>query len=726
MNKRTWQIGNCILAAVASLALSMGWSTTARAQNAVTGEGAVVHATFNNVGVTVTISGDDNGDASAALEVNVDGAGFVAAHRLSRVASDQFVGSAFFLPEDTAYEVRVTLSDPDGVTGGSLTAAGVTRSTVVPQSTGTQWHVDPTGDDGGAGTAAEPFATVGHGLGAAQPGDTVLVHAGVYHEEIDVPRGGNPGAPVTLAAAGDGPAILDGADPGLKDPAAWTDEGGAIYSAPAALTRYVSVDGLRLWRYESQTDLQNNVFGTAGGFYADGSTVYVRLPGDAAPTGHELQVSTLGRALWLAGAPHMVITGLTIRCYGAEEYSQGIMVRDGSHEVWIVNNVFENVMPGIWIKNDVDDLAVLDNEFSDRGLAEFPWYEVKSQGGMESGALAVDNQYDGQGIVFSGNVVHDSFDGLGICGDQAMATPNNADVVGNLLLHLGDDGIETDGTCSNIRILGNRFEDALVGVSVAPSVGGPTYVIRNQMVNLKNVSPDTDWLVRAMKFNVGDSRPSGDIFAYHNTGATYEADQASFSVTDDSQWTELHLLNNIWVGTDFAFYFTNAGDEPFFHDYDLFFSTGTRLVRHQGTVYDTVADYFSATGQCEHCTAGDPLFTDFAGGDYTLTEPSPAVDQGVLIPGVNDAYEGAGPDMGALEYGAAVPPLPDAGVPPDGAVFPDGGGSSDGSTAGDAGNGNGHGDDSGCGCRSAGTARTAPVLLLILLAQWWIRRRAKL
>jgi len=721
MSNHTWRTWIPIV--VATALVGLGWPTVARAQNAVTGEDAVVHATFTNVGITVTISGDDNGDASAALEVNVDGAGFAAGHRLSRVATDRFVGSAFFLPEDTAYEVRITLTDPDGVTGGTLTAAGVTRSSAVPQSTGAQWHVDPSGDDGGAGTAADPYATVGRGLGAAQPGDTVLVHAGVYHEEIDVPRGGSPGAPITLAAAGDGPAILDGAEPALKDPAAWTDEGGAVYSAAVALTRYVSVDGLRLWRYESLADLQANTFNTAGGFFHDGTTVFVRLPGDAAPAGHELQVSTFGRALWLEGTPHLVVTGLTIRCYGAEEYSQGIMVRDGSHQVWIVDNVFANVMPGIWVKNDVDDLAVVGNDFSDRGLTEFPWYEVKAQGGMESGAIGVDNQYDGQGIVFSGNVVHDSFDGLRICGDQAMATPNNADVVGNLLTHLGDDGIETDGTCSNVRILSNRFEDALVGVSVAPAVGGPTYVIGNLMVDLKNVSPDTDWMVRAMKLNVGDSRPSGDIFAYHNTGATTEADQASFSVTDDSRWTELHLLNNIWVGTNFAFYFTNAGDEPFSHDYDLFFSTGSRLVRYQGTAYDTVADYFGATGHCDHCAAADPLFTDLAGGDYTLTEPSPAVDQGVIIPGVNDDYEGSGPDMGAYEYGAAVPPLPDAGVPPDGAVFPDGGGTGDGGPGADAGTGSG--DDSGCGCRASGSAPAAPVTLALLLVVSWIRRRRR-
>jgi MYXO-CTERM domain-containing protein len=531
----------------------------------------------------------------------------------------------------------------------------------------------------------------------------------VYHEEVDVPRGGTAGSPITLKAAGDGPAILDGADPALKDPAAWTDEGGGVYSAPAAQTQYVSVDGVRLWQYESLGDLQSLAIGTNGGFYFDGSRVYVRLPNNASPQGHEIQVSAFGRALWLAGTPHVVIDGLVIRCYGSETYSEGIMVRDGSHNVWIINSVFENNTPGIWVKGPVDDLAVIGNTFSDVGLAEFPWYEVKARGGMEAGGLILDNEYDGQGIVFYNNVVHDMFDGMGICGDSPLSQPNNADVINNLIHHMGDDGIETDGTCSNIRIIGNRFEDALVGVSVAPAVGGPTYVIRNLMVNLNNVSPDTDWMTRAMKFNVGDSRPSGHIFAYHNTAVTYEPDQPAFGVTDDSIWILVVLANNIWVGTDHGFYYSNSGNEPFAQDYDLIHSTGGRLIRYQGTNYGTVAEYFAAEGQCEHCLAGDPLFTDGPGGDYSLTGSSPAIDNGVLIPGVNDDYEDNGPDMGALEFGAPVNPLPDAGVRPDAAPFVDGGAQPDG-----GGNGGGSGKG-GCGCRTAAGSGTGGAVLLLLL-----------
>jgi len=638
----------------------LAWPAAAAAQDAITGGEVRVHATFENAGVTVLVSGDADGDATAALEVDVGGAGFRPAHPLSRPAPDRFVGSAFFLPPATGFDVRVTLADPDGVTNGTLTAHGTTRDPAVPAGTGTSFHVAPGGDDGNDGSAGSPVRTIARGLELAQPGDTVLAHVGTYHEEVTVPRGGEPGAPITLRAAGDGPAVLDGADPALLVPAAWTDEGGGVWRATVAQTRYVSVDGVRLWMYESLTDLQGLTLGTAGGFFFDGAAVHVRLAGDAVPTGHAIQVATLNRALWLEGTPNVVIDGLTIRCYGSEEYSEGIMVRDGSHGVWIVNSIFENVMPGIWVKNDVDDLTVRHNEFSDRGLTEFPWYAVKDQGGMESGGISLDTQYDGQGIVFADNVVHDTFDGLHICGDEPTTVPNNADVLRNWIHHGGDDGIETDGECSNVRILQNRFEDVLCGVSVAPAVGGPTYVIRNLMVDLNNVSPDTTWSTRAMKFNVGDDRPSGEIFAYHNTAVTYEDAQAAFSVTDDSLWTAVHLLDNVWVGTDYAFDYTNSGDEPFSQDYDALFSTGARLVQFQGGRYGTIPEYFAGTGLCEHCLADNPQFVDGPGGNYALAEGSPIVDRGAPIPGVNDDFRGTAPDPGAYELGADAPVGPDA------------------------------------------------------------------
>ncbi|MCX8156670.1 MAG: carbohydrate-binding protein [Verrucomicrobiae bacterium] len=55
---------------------------------------------------------------------------------------------------------------------------------------GAEYHVAPDGDDQAPGTRAKPFRTIQRAAAAAQPGDTVTVHAGTYRERINPPRGG--------------------------------------------------------------------------------------------------------------------------------------------------------------------------------------------------------------------------------------------------------------------------------------------------------------------------------------------------------------------------------------------------------------------------------------------------------------------------------------------------------------------------------------------------------
>lgn len=65
----------------------------------------------------------------------------------------------------------------------------------------------------------------------------------------------------------------------------------------------------------------------------------------------------------------------------------------------------------------------------------------------------------------------------------------------------------------------------------------------------------------------------------------------------------------------------------------------------------------------------DPSYVNAEGGNFQLQSTSPAIDAGTLIPGITDGYQGAAPDIGAQEYGAAdwtlsagysaTPPSPD-------------------------------------------------------------------
>ena len=55
---------------------------------------------------------------------------------------------------------------------------------------GRDYHVAMTGSDQGNGTRQQPFRTIAAAARVAMPGDRITVHAGVYRERVDPPRGG--------------------------------------------------------------------------------------------------------------------------------------------------------------------------------------------------------------------------------------------------------------------------------------------------------------------------------------------------------------------------------------------------------------------------------------------------------------------------------------------------------------------------------------------------------
>lgn len=62
-------------------------------------------------------------------------------------------------------------------------------------------HVSTSGSDSADGSAGSPFRTINRAAQATEPGDTVLVHAGVYREWVNPPRGGTAEAPITFQPA---------------------------------------------------------------------------------------------------------------------------------------------------------------------------------------------------------------------------------------------------------------------------------------------------------------------------------------------------------------------------------------------------------------------------------------------------------------------------------------------------------------------------------------------
>jgi hypothetical protein len=79
-------------------------------------------------------------------------------------------------------------------------------------TTGTCFYIAPSGgDDANPGTsAAAPWASFSHAWTQLQPGQTLVLLDGVYTRNLSPTISGSAGSPITIRAANDGQAILDG------------------------------------------------------------------------------------------------------------------------------------------------------------------------------------------------------------------------------------------------------------------------------------------------------------------------------------------------------------------------------------------------------------------------------------------------------------------------------------------------------------------------------------
>jgi hypothetical protein len=83
--------------------------------------------------------------------------------------------------------------------------------------TGRIYYVDgtnPRASDSSPGTGEAPWKTIGHAGKARElkPGDTVLIRSGVYREYADIIVCGEPGNPITFAAAPNARVVIKGSE----------------------------------------------------------------------------------------------------------------------------------------------------------------------------------------------------------------------------------------------------------------------------------------------------------------------------------------------------------------------------------------------------------------------------------------------------------------------------------------------------------------------------------
>jgi len=611
----------------------------------------VEHPTLLNLGFEWPIEGD--ADRDARVDVRFRKAGDTTwrdAMPLMRIGGehvyrknesldytvpDGFAGSILNLEPATQYECEFVLTDPDGVTGESKQSIRVaTRTEPQPFAGGRQLHVYPPDYNG---PRIEPSfngilqAYYGAGLGdwstvwerRIQPGDTLLVHAGLYRPErlnyvdpmmapfdgsLSLTLKGTPERPITIKAAGDGEVIFDG----------------------AGNHRLFDVMASKHHIFEGLTFRNTDVAIFAG------------------------QKEVLGAV------------GLTVK-----------------------NCRFENVGFGVWTEYaGSSDFYIVDNLFLGRddrfrlvgwgGPQRYPgapsWPEPLYRSHLLTSYYAV--KVYGPGHVIAHNAVAYFHDAISI---STYGTPekdpelraSSIDIYNNDIHLMNDDFVETDGGVHNIRVFQNRGVNAAKGgYSAQPVFGGPAYFYRNLLYHVPSGV--------AFKF----SAKAAGLFVAHNTII------AENLISDPAANMRFH--NNLFLGRDIpgrgvlkvanateAYSFDHNGYRPNRGVTDQYRviapAKGQRAYEPQESdwkSFATLGEFAKATGLERHGIEIDyDIFEKLAPPDasneyavyhatdlnFSLKEGSDAVDAGVVIPGISEAFTGKAPDLGAYEVGSPAP-----------------------------------------------------------------------
>jgi parallel beta-helix repeat protein len=620
----------------------------AAAQNGSTAGTLELYPTLQNVGLRLAYTGDANLNATARVEWRPQGeTAWRAGVSLTRITGSRWAGSVFWLNPDTPYDVRAIIEDPDG--GGSATGTVRTRTRFSATASGATYWVATNGSDGNAGTSAAPFATIQAALNAAQPGDMVRVRAGIYYQTFDTSRSGTAAAPIHVVA--DGPGVtLDGSDPVMLSRTDWRDDGGGIWSVPfTGTTRLVVVDStMRLYKQTTLANLQANANGMTQGWAAEGGRLYVKPEGAVSPNGRAVHVARYDMAAYIDVA-YVRVTGFEVRYYGTTTGAAGLTLRGASHCELIGNSIHSIGGKGIYLRVLASDNLVESNVCRDPRISGWPWSATK---GHEEELQGISNR-GGRGNVIRFNTVRGTFDGIDSGGDTSTEDiAADTDLDDNRIVSVADDGLETESFAGiNMRVYRNWVEDPLNEMSIAPNLVGPTYVLFNTFHNSRK---------GGFKFSLDTV---GETWIVHNTIASTRAGFGPVYPT--GTWSNKHFRNNIMVGNGQPSIGDDAGESQTGNDFngDLLHAVNYgSLVVWKGTAYATLAAFRTATGFEANGRSGDPLFTNAAAGDYTLRAGSPAIDGAIRLPGINDVFTGAAPDIGAYEFNNGLDVTPPAAI----------------------------------------------------------------
>lgn len=566
-----------------------------------------------------------------------------AAHYLMRIDDGRLVGSLFNLSQSTAYDVKVS----DGAV--EILGSFTTQADELAFAPTNTIYVNTNSPAGGDGSMSAPLRTIQEGVNRALPGTQVLVADGVYKESVTFPASGTAGNWIQVRAQGGG-AVLDGS---TSIPAEeWKQYEGKTnvwYTKISPGIKYLARDGLRFYQYDFLNDLlsergHNNVTMHEGWYYEPvNGRLYIRA--DRNPSKYVWQVPQFNAAFMVDGRDWIWIEGFEMRYYGTE-YGCGVCSKNSSHVVIRKNKIhhIQNPVHIEWTGGEDrgNDTRIEYNEMYDTRHGEWAWNAVKGTS-MESMAIILRGHI---GAIVRGNNIHHYFNGIYTSSSAALDNPGvafDADIYNNRITSIGDDALEPEGTCVNHRFRNNVIDSTLVGISLAPVTMGPTWVLRNTFSNYSS---------RSLKW---DKNSDGWVLVYHNTSWTNYANPNQAELI--SPISNSVLRNNIFQGNGYSIEARNPGALGNDWNYDNWSTSGTGFrFKWDGVDHSTMNQLCRAAGLECNGYEGAPGLSNPYGGDFSLQASSLNVDRGLLIPGINDSFLGAAPDLGAFESPYGAPP----------------------------------------------------------------------
>lgn len=285
-------------------------------------------------------------------------------------------------------------------------------------------------------------------------------------------------------------------------------------------------------------------------------------------------------------------------------------------------------------------------------------------------ALGMNGDNHGEGIQFSGsghviehNTVIGFRDNISLMeGDSEAFDQWNIDILYNDIYEAADDAIEADYCFNNCRIMSNRLTNVFMGISSQPGLGGPTYFIRNVMYNV---------IYEPFKLHNGSV---GDVILQNTVVKSGDA----IGVYTGDYFSRALFRNNLFIGGPGGMYNGyNSGngliaslqtaDPTCSLDYDAFGTLAERFFGQIGSSLFHSLEELQGNTTEEHALQIDlsvfdlPVaypeepFPGYTAPDLRPRADSPLVDAAVLIPNINDQYNGKSPDIGAYEAGGHLP-----------------------------------------------------------------------